>query len=144
MRSNLWKILIVVGLLPLTVFAAREAKVRSDDNGEAEAQRLLDKSQEFLQAKETERGVKMLETVLEQYPKSHVRYAAFLALGRYYVGAHDLGKAIGYLANLKAFDQPDAELTAADRAIYLEGLYLMGVAYFQMHSTAPLSPSCGK
>ena len=140
MRSNLWKILIVVGLLPLTVFAAREAKVRSDDNGEAEAQRLLDKSQEFLQAKETERGVKMLETVLEQYPKSHVRYAAFLALGRYYVGAHDLGKAIGYLANLKAFDQPDAELTAADRAIYLEGLYLMGVAYFQMHQYSTAFP----
>ena len=140
MRSNLWKILIVVGLLPLTGFAAREAKVRSDDTGEAEAQRLLDKSQEFLQAKDTERGVKMLETVLEQYPKSHVRYAAFLALGRYYVGVHDLGKAIGYLANLKAFDQPDAELTAADRATYLEGLYLMGVAYFQMHQYSTAFP----
>jgi len=140
MRSNLWKILIVVGLLPLTGFAAREAKVRSDDTGEAEAQRLLDKSQEFLQAKETERGVKMLETVLEQYPKSHVRYTAFLALGRYYVGVHDLGKAIGYLANLKVFDQPDAELTPADRAIYLEGLYLMGVAYFQMHQYSTAFP----
>jgi len=140
MRNNLWKILIVVGLLPLTGFAAREAKVRNDDTGEAEAQRLLDKSQEFLQAKETERGVKMLETVLEQYPKSHVRYAACLALGRYYVGSHDLGKAIGYLANLKAFDQPDTELSAADREIYLEGLYLMGVANFQMHQYSTAFP----
>ena len=31
MRNNFWKILIVVGLLPLTGFAAREAKVRSED-----------------------------------------------------------------------------------------------------------------
>ena len=140
MRSNFWKILIVAGLLPLTSFAAREAKLRTDDTGEAEAQRLLDKSQEFIQAKETERGVKMLETVLEQYPKSRVRYAAYLALGRYYVGVHDLGKAIGYLANLKAFDQPDAELSAADREIYLEGLYLMGVAHFQMHQYSTAFP----
>ena len=140
MRSNLWKILIVIGLLPLTGFAAREAKVRTDDTSEVEAQRLLDQSQEFLQAKETERGVKGLERVLEQYPKSRVRYAAFLALGRYYVDVHDLGKAIGYLANLKAFDQPDVELSAADRAIYLEGLYLMGVAYFQMHQYSTAFP----
>jgi len=140
MRNNLWKILIVAGLLPLTGFAAREAKVRTDDTGEMEAQRLLDKSQEFLQAKETERGVKMLETVLEQYPKSRVRYAASLALGRYYVGVHDLGKAIGYLASLKAFDQPDTELSTTDREIYLEGLYLMGVAYFQMHQYSTAFP----
>ena len=140
MRNNLWKILIVAGLLPLTGFAAREAKVRNDDTGETEAQRLLDKSQEFIQAKETERGVKMLETVLEQYPKSRVRFAASLALGRYYVGTHDLAKAIGYLANLKTLDQSDAELSAADREVYLEGLYLLGVAYFQMHQYSTAFP----
>ena len=141
MRNNLLKILIVVGLLPLTSFAAREAKLRTDDTGEMEAQRLLDQSQEFLQAKETERGVKGLERVLEQYPKSRVRYTAFLALGRYYVGIRDIAKAIGYLANIKALDQMDStELSVADREIYLEGLYLMGVAYFQMHQYSTAFP----
>ena len=141
MRNNLWKILIVVGLLlPLTSFAAREARSRTDDTGEMEAQRLLDQSQEFLQAKETERGVRGFERVLEQYPKSRVRYAACLALGRYYVGVHDLAKAIGYLANLKVFDQADTELSTADREIYLEGLYLMGAAYFQMHQYSTAFP----
>src|SRR5262245_12061210 len=115
MQNKLWKILIVAALLPLAVHAAREAKVRADEagSGESEAQRLVDKGQELIQQQDTERGVKMLETVLEQYPKSKVRFTAQLALGRYYVGTHDLGKALGYLANLKSLEQTDAELSAA-------------------------------
>ncbi len=140
MQNKFWKVLIVVLLLPLAAQAAREAKARPDDSGEAEAQRLLDKSQDLLQSQDTERGVKMLETILEQYPKSRVRSAVYLALGRHYIGTRDLMKAIGYLVNLKALEQPDTELSAADRETYLEGLYLMGVAYFQMRQFSTAFP----
>jgi len=141
MQNRFWKVLIVAALLPLTVHAAREAKVRTDEpSGETEAQRLVDKAQELLQQLDTERGVKMLETVLEQYPKSRVRFSAHLALGRHYVTARDYGKALGYLANLKSMEQPDTELNAADRETYLEGMYLMGVAYFQMRQFSTAFP----
>ncbi|MCG3148815.1 MAG: Outer membrane protein assembly factor BamD [Verrucomicrobiae bacterium] len=132
MQNKLWSILILATLLPLTAHAAREAKARPDAApGESEPQRLVEKGQELLQLKDTERGVKMLETVLEQYPKSRARFGAQLALGRHYVAAMDLPKAIGYLANIRAMEQPDTELNPADRETYLEGLYLLGVAYFQ-------------
>ena len=140
MQNKIWKILIVAALLPLTTYAAREGKARPEDSGEVEPQRLFDKSQDFLQSQDTERGVKMLETILEQYPKSRIRFAVYLALGRHYVTARDLGKAIGYLVNLKALELPDTEISAAERETYLEGLYLMGVAYFQMRQFSTAFP----
>jgi len=123
------------------VEAARQAKVQGEaGEGEFEASRLLDKAGELLTAGENERGVKMLETVIEQYPASHARYAAYLALGRYYVNAHEQLKAVGYLANLKSLENASEEVAPADRDLYLEGMYLMGTAYFQARNYGAAFP----
>src|SRR5260221_347099 len=73
-----------------TGHAAREAKIKSEvSEGDLEASRLADKADELMGAGETDRAVKMLETIIEQYPKSRLVNNAYLALGKYYIGAHE-------------------------------------------------------
>jgi outer membrane protein assembly factor BamD (BamD/ComL family) len=119
---------------PRPCFAAREAKEKGGEPAsevDVEARRLFDKAQELLQAEETERAVKMLESVIEQYPKSRMRFCAALALGKHYMDVHEQVKAISYLNQLRALDQPDKELSPADKDMLLESMYLTGVANFQ-------------
>ena len=130
-----------VTLAPLGAEAARQAKVQGEaGEGEFEASRLLDKASELMASGETERGVKMLETVIEQYPSSHVRYAAYLALGRHCITTHEQVKAVGYLANLKGLENAAEEVAPADRELYLEGMFLMGTAYFQVRNYGAAFP----
>jgi TolA-binding protein len=125
----------VLMLAAVPAWAAREAKAqREAGEGDMEAGRLLDKANELLTAGESERGIRMLETVVEQYPASRVRFAAYLALGRHCVNAREHMKAVSYLSNLKGLENPTEEVAPADREIYLEGMYLIGTAYFQMRN----------
>jgi TolA-binding protein len=125
----------IVGLLMLSALpalAARQAKVQAEaGGGDFEASRLLDKANELLASGESERGIKMLETVIEQYPNSQARFPVYLALGRHYAGARDYLKAVAVLSNLKELENAAGEVQPAERDLYLEGLYLMGTAYFQ-------------
>jgi len=138
MQNKRWylavMVLVLVATLPGSAQTTREARTRSGaglSEGDLEAKRLLDRAQDLLLAQEADRGVKMLETVIEQYPKSRIRFQAYLVLGKHYIAVRDQPRAINYLTNLRALDQPDEELSSADRELYLEGLYLIGVAYFQ-------------
>ncbi len=126
---------------PGSAWAARQAKTAGEaGEGDFEASRLLDKANELITSGENERGVKMLETVIEQYPASRVRYSAYLALGRYYIANHDQLKAIGYLTNLKGLENATEEVAPADREMYLEGMYLEGTAYFQVRNYGAAFP----
>lgn len=111
---------------------AEAKKAAEASAGEVAAKQLLDRALDLITSMEGERGVKMLETILEQYPQSQVRYKAYLGLGRYYIGIRDQAKAIGYLRNLRSMENPDKELTGEPLDTFLEGLYLTGVAYFDM------------
>jgi outer membrane protein assembly factor BamD (BamD/ComL family) len=139
------RLAVALALLVLTgaplAHAARAAKVvETTGGGDVEARRLLDKAEDLLKGGEKERAVKMLETIIEQYPASRVRYAVYLTLGRHLISAHEQGKAIAYLANLKALEVPGGEIPKEDREIYLEGTYLTGVAYFQIRNYAAAFP----
>ncbi len=143
--SKFTPILLMVALawlvLPLDGYAARKAQVAAGKAGgpaeaanassELEGRRLLAKAKELMDAQEKERAVKMLESILDQYASSPVVNDACLELGRYYLGIHEQIKALGYLNQLKVLDRPDQELTGHELDLYLEGLYLAGVAYFQ-------------
>lgn len=101
------------------------------------AQQLLRRGQALLEAGDTERGIRMLETVIEQNPTHDLRFQAHLDLGRHYVAVRDQTKAVESLGSLYAIkssrrdaDGKVAELTGKDLDIYLEGVYLTGVAYF--------------
>src|SRR5689334_2976941 len=118
--------------------AGRRAGAKREAPAEADiaASQLLSRAEELVSAGEADRGVKMLETVLEQYPASGVRFKAYLALGKYYLGTHEQTKAIGYLRNLRTLENAEHEVPENMRDSYLEALYLMGVAYFDMRQYA--------
>jgi len=119
--------------------AARERRQRDrGDTAEYAAYRLLKRAEDLVEIGERERGVKMLETVIQQYPKSHLRFRAYLALGRNYFEQFEQKRAIEYLRNLNKLKKPEEELEGEDLDMYLEALYLVGVCHFQMrqHSAA--------
>jgi TolA-binding protein len=92
----------------------------------------LKKAVDLLALGEKDRGVKMLEKIVQDFPDSVVRYEAWLAMGRHYLDNRDQLKAIAVLRHLGELKKPGEEIGGANREIYLEGLYLTGMAYFQM------------
>ena len=122
-----------------------EAKAAEDDLA---ARRVLKRADDLLLAGEAERAVKILESVVEQSPASKAALEAWLALGRYYVGAADYPKALNALRHLTTVkgSEPSAasgqgeEPTGRDLDIYLEALYLTGVANFQTRQFATAFP----
>lgn len=122
----------------VSVEAAREAKTPTNAAAEAKsegdfaAERLVEKAKEMIQAQEYDRGVKMLESVIDQYPKSRVRYKAYLALGNHLINIQKYNEAIRYFRGLNDLNKPGTELMGEDREWYLEAQYFIGVAYFNM------------
>ena len=111
--------------------AANRDRAAASQSGDLEARRLLDRAQELLQSGERERGVKMVETVLEQYPASRMVYPACLALGKHYISANQQMQAISFLNRLRVLEPEDKLAEGEDRELLLESMYLIGVAYFQ-------------
>ena len=121
--------------------ARRQARGEAVNSpGELEARRLMDKGQDLLDAQETERGVRLLESVIEQYPGTRAVYKASLVLGKHYLGIHEQMKAIGFLTRLKPLEEAGKVMTDAEKEIFLEGAYLMGVGYFQVRQFSQAFP----
>lgn len=116
------------------------SKTAKAEEDEFAARRLLKRAQDLLLARETERGVKMLESIIEQYPKDAIRFEAYLALGKHFLDAHDHASAINYLRHLNDLRKGDEELAGQAREMYLEGLYLSGVAHFNARQFAAAFP----
>jgi len=108
--------------------------------GELAARRLLKRARDLLLADEAERAVKMLETIVEQHPKSDVRFEAYLTLGKHYLDAGDPARGVNVLRHLGALQREDAELAGRARELYVEGLYLTGVAQYQMRQYGAAFP----
>lgn len=124
---------LAAGLAPA---AAQEPDGENDGNGGQDvyaAEKLLQRAEDLLLAGEDERGVKMLETVVQQYPAADVRFKAQLALGKHFRSRHQYDKAISYLRNLREMEPGEDEepLKGDRRELYLEGMYLTGVCYFR-------------
>ena len=110
------------------------------EGGDYAAFQLLRKGQELLDAGEHDRGTNILTTIVEQYPADPVRFQAYLALGKHAVARSQQMEAIAYLRNLKALDQPGKEMDDETRELFLESLYLQGMAYFQTRQYAQAFP----
>ena len=104
------------------------------------ARSLLKKAEDLLTLGEKERGERMLETVIQQYADTPVRYEAYLALGKHYLGQHDQLKAITVLRHLSELKKENQKLTGNSLDMYLEGLYLTGMGYFQMKQYSAAFP----
>ena len=117
--------------------APRRARAPGAAESDFEAKRLLKTARGVLQVGEHDRGVRILETILDQHPRSPVRFEAILELGKHYLGAgRDKARAIGYLRRLRDLKKPDKPVTGRAREMYLEGLYLTGVAEFETRNYA--------
>lgn len=128
-----WLLVALVGFAGATAQAQRERKPRDEREsaGNFQANRLLQKGEDLLNAGEDTRGVRMLETVVEQYPDSFERYKAYLALGKHYLDKRREADAITHFSRLEELKKPDEELTGEELDLYLEGLYMTGIAYYQ-------------
>jgi TolA-binding protein len=130
-------------LLPAAAEAQRPARKRGEGaaaGGNYAAFQLLQKGQELLASGEHDRGTKILETIIEQYPADPIRFKAYLALGKHALERSEQMEAIGHLRNLKGLEQPGVELDAETRDLFLEGLYLQGIAFFQTRQYAQAFP----
>jgi tetratricopeptide (TPR) repeat protein len=119
--------------------SASPAAARGEGSGYAAFQ-LLRKGQELLESGEHDRGTKILETIIEQYPADPVRFRAYLSLGRHALSRSQQMEAINHLRNLKALEQPGKEMDDETKELFLESLYLQGVAYFQIRQYAQAFP----
>ncbi|MCX7416260.1 MAG: tetratricopeptide repeat protein [Planctomycetia bacterium] len=117
-------------LPPSVAEAQRAARSREPkaDGGAYAAFQLLRRGQELLDSGEHDRGAKIMETIIEQYPGDPIRFKAYLALGKHSLSRSEQLEAIGYLRNLKGLEQPGVEMDAEARELFLEGLYLQGIA----------------
>ena len=127
---------LVLSILPAeSVLAQRSRRSRSRRGdpaaaGDFAAERLLKRAQALLTLRETERGMKMLQTVVEQYPESPVRYRAYLAMGRHYLDVNRQSDAVRYFSILQELKQPNKEMSAETQELYLEAQFLTGLAYY--------------
>ncbi len=137
--------LILAGVLGLTAGThAQEEPAPAAPAGNPEsdfaAKQLLKKAQDLLLAGEKDRAVKMLETIIEQHGDSPVRYEAYLELGKHHLDQYQQAQAIAYLRRLKELERGDKELKGPQQEMYLEAMYLTGVAYFQMKQYSSAFP----
>jgi len=102
--------------------------------GDYAAYKLLRRAQDLLDAGEQDRGIKMLETVIEQHAKSPIRFQAYLALGKYLLEQRDYAGAVAALRNIEQVaGGGKREMSESQKEMYLEGLYLTGTAHFNLH-----------
>jgi TolA-binding protein len=112
----------------------RQAAAAQDPGeNEAGAVRLLRTAQQYLENKEYERAVSILQSILERFPDSPVRHEAHLMLGRHYRDQQKFDKAVEHLRHVQILDQPGAVLDEAAKALVQETLYLLGACYYDMH-----------
>ena len=112
--------------------AARQDRGTRESQGDYAAYKLLQRAQELVDAGEKDRGVKMFETVIEQYPRSPIRFQAYLGMGKHFLDIGDYARAVEHLRNVEQLHQGEKTLAGEDRERYLEGLYLTGVAHFHL------------
>jgi len=143
-RGLFWTACLLAAVLSSPVLGGeRVARSRREPRKSSEefaARRLLQRAQDLLVANEAERGVKMLETLIEQFPDTEVRLESILTLGKHFADARDYPKAIGYFRRLNGLDKPDEELRGRPKGIYLEGIYLTGVAHYHLRQYGAAFP----
>ncbi|MDA1143132.1 MAG: outer membrane protein assembly factor BamD [Planctomycetota bacterium] len=108
--------------------------------GNYAAKRLILTAQELFQTHEDDRAVKMLETVIERYPKDDARFEAFLLLGKHYLDEHKELEAISHFKKLKSLYKPGETLTGENLSLYLQSLYHTGVAFYQLRQYGQAFP----
>lgn len=102
---------------------AAAAMAADDARTDYKANDMLNKGMELLEAKQTERAVKLISSVPEMFPKSKVRFRAYLALGQHLRSVRQFDLAIRQYAKLAESDDPEEQA---------EGLYQIGICHYDL------------
>ena len=112
------------GKTKTTKRSKKKRETSPDAQMEYNAQFMLNKGIEYLEAKQDERGIKMISQVGQQYPESKAAVKADLVLGNYYIEKKQYDLAIKRL--LKTAESEDPEIQA-------ESLYKAGICYYNQN-----------
>jgi len=97
-----------------------------DPKTDYKANDILNKGAELLdQPQNEERAIKLLQSVPQLFPKSKVRFRAYLTLGQHLMKKRNYEVAAKQFEQLEASDNPDEQA---------EGLYRLGVCHFLMNN----------
>lgn len=94
-----------------------------DSKLEYKANDMLGKGVELIEQKQEERGIKMIQSVPQMFPKSKARFKAYLALGKIYADKGQFDLAIKQYEHLSESDNADEQA---------EGLYQTGIGYYNL------------
>jgi len=121
--------LVMLGLLTVPMAWAQEAEKPQTAEEEAakmefRANGMIDQAKDLIDMRQEERGLKMLQSVPEMFPKAKARFRAYLAIADRLMATrqYDLAaKQLAYLADSENLDQQ------------AEGLYQMGICFYEMN-----------
>jgi TolA-binding protein len=129
--SGCWACLALLLLLPLTLTSAERdgkggaAAANDDPKADFKANDMLNKGLELLeQPQQEDRAIKLLQSVPQLFPKSKVRFKAYLALGQHYIKKRNYELAAKQFEQLGASESPDEQA---------EGLYRLGMSHYYLN-----------
>ena len=130
----------VIGFVLLGGSLSGQVEREALDRSEMVINRLIRTAEDYLAARDYNRGVNMLETVLERFPESDRRFEVYLILGRHHFDQQNEREAITYLRRIPALAEREEAMTPEQRDIYLEGLLLTGKSYFYLRNFRSVFP----
>lgn len=103
---------------------SRRAGKSDADHKEYEANSLLTKGVELLEAKQEERGIKTISQIAQQYPDTKAAVKAELVLGNYFIEKKQYDSAVKHLLKI---------LNAEDLEVQAEAVYKVGICYYNQN-----------
>jgi TolA-binding protein len=92
---------------------------------EYKANDLLTRGVELLDSRQEERGLKMISSVPQMFPRSKARFKAYLAIGKHYVNSKKFDLAVKQFEHLAESEDADQQA---------EGLYETGICHYGLAS----------
>ena len=119
---------VVASLAPPAEAASRRRRRRpmtEDAKRDYKANDMLNRGVELLEAKQEERGLKLIASVARMFPTSPVRFKAYLLLGTHYMGTRNFELATRQFRQLADSENPEQQA---------EGLYRIGICHYNLGS----------
>lgn len=111
--------------VPPVTGVAGEASVSGAGGGDRQAQVLLRQGLTLIEDRQEERGTKVLSSLATTFPKSPIRFQAWLALGKFYSTKGDYALGIKNLTSVT--DAADASPEEKAEALYRTGICYYGL-----------------
>jgi len=92
---------------------------------EYRANDMINRGLDLIRAKQEERGLKLMQSVPEMFPKSKARFRANLEIGKVYVTQRQYDLAVKQFNYVSESEEPEEAA---------EGLYQIGICYFSMNN----------